>query len=322
VRTDFGTAISLDTKHVIAWVKENNPKAYFKRGRFHKDRQPSGDPDCRLGCKRKRNQRPRSSRGSSEPPTTPHKDAVPAKGLQIGEFYWGYNSGVVATKVPGWGEFVLAELTQPFDRGDCSFFFPLMLATKRRLGFRPRFGTLDAAFDAWYVYAYFNDTQGGFAAVPFAQKGGHTRSFAPSGLPLCKAGLPMPRKLTYMARKGVLVPHRKARHACPLFFPEPTGRACPIKDPHWSKGGCVTTLAASIGARIRHQLDRTSQAYKDLYKQRTATERINAQATALGIERPKLRNGAAITNLNTLVYVLINLRALQRVRAQKRNQST
>ena len=28
---DFGTAISLDTKHVIAWVKENNPKAYQKR---------------------------------------------------------------------------------------------------------------------------------------------------------------------------------------------------------------------------------------------------------------------------------------------------
>jgi hypothetical protein len=312
---DFGQAISLDTKHVIAWVKENNSKAYFKEGRFHKDRQPSGDPDCRLGCKRKRNQRTKS-----EPPTTPHKDAVPAKGLQIGEFYWGYNSGVVATKVPGWGEFALAELTQPFDRGDLSFFFPLMLATKRRLGFRPRFGTLDAAFDTWYVYAYFNDAHGGLAAAPFSQRGGHTRTFAPNGLPLCKAGLPMPRKSTYMARSGVLVPHRKARHACPLLYPEPTGAVCPINDPHWPKGGCITTLAASIGARIRHQLDRTSQAYKDLYKQRTATERINAQATALGIERPKLRNGAAITNLNTLIYVLINLRALQRVRAKKRNQ--
>jgi hypothetical protein len=315
---DFGQAISLDTKHVIAWVKENNPKAYFKHGRYHKDQQPAGDPDCRLGCKRKRNQRPRSPRGSSEPPGTPLHDAVPARGLQIGEFYWGYNSGIVATKVPGWGEFVLAELTQPFDRGDLSFFFPLMAATKRRLGFRPRFGALDAAFDSWYVYAYFNDAQGGFAAVPFSQRGGHTRAFGPHGLPLCKAGLPMPRKSTYMARSGVLVPHKKARHACPLLFPEPTGTACPIDDSHWPTGGCSTTLAASIGARIRYQLDRTSDAYKHLYKQRTATERINAQATALGIERPKLRNGAAIANLNTLIYVLINLRALQRVRAHKR----
>jgi len=31
-----------------------------------------------------------------------------------------------------------------------------------------------------------------------------------------------------------------------------------------------------------------------LYNQRTAVERINAQAVALGIERPHLRNGAAI----------------------------
>ena len=43
-------------------------------------------------------------------------------------------------------------------------------------------------------------------------------------------------------------------------------------------------------------------------------ERINSQAVELGIERPKLRNGFAIANLNTLVYVLINLRALQRIR--------
>ena len=68
---------------------------------------------------------------------------------------------------------------------------------------------------------------------------------------------------------------------------------------------------------LRYRLDRDSQAYKHLYKQRTANERINSQAVELGIERPKLRNGQAIANLNTLIYVLINLRALQRIRQQK-----
>jgi hypothetical protein len=48
-------------------------------------------------------------------------------------------------------------------------------------------------------------------------------------------------------------------------------------------------------------LDRDSQRYKDIYKQRTATERINSQAKALGIERPHIRNGKAIANLNTLI---------------------
>jgi hypothetical protein len=315
---EFGQTISLDTKHVIAWVKENNPKAYIKGGRYHKGQQPAGDPDCRLGCKRKRNQRTQS-----EGAVTPLHDAVPAKTLKIGEFFWGYGSGVVATKVPGWGEFVLAELTQPFNCGDLSYFFPLMTAVQRRLGFRPCFGTLDAAFDAFYVYEYFHrDQDPGFAAVPLVNKGGRKRSFDPNGLPLCKAGLSMPCKFTFWARKGVLVPHKKGRYVCPLFFPKPTGQPCPIEDPHWAKGGCKTTLATSIGARIRHQLDRNGAAYKDLYKQRTATERINALATDLGIERPKLRNGTAIANLNSLIYVLINLRALQRVRAKKRDPSS
>jgi len=109
---DFGCCISLDTKHILAWVKQNNPKAYVK-DRYDKEEQPSGDPDCRLGCKRKHNQRSRQ-----EPPDTPLSDAVPASTIKVGEYYWGYGSGVVATKVPGWCEVVLAELTQPFDQGD------------------------------------------------------------------------------------------------------------------------------------------------------------------------------------------------------------
>ena len=37
---------------------------------------------------------------------------------------------------------------------------------------------------------------------------------------------------------------------------------------------------------------------------------------ALGIERPKLRNQLAIANQNTLIYILINLRAMQRLAKQ------
>lgn len=48
----FGEAVSVDTKHILAWVKENNPKAYVTE-RFDKAKQPQGDPDCKLGCKKK-----------------------------------------------------------------------------------------------------------------------------------------------------------------------------------------------------------------------------------------------------------------------------
>jgi hypothetical protein len=238
----------------------------------------------------------------------------------VAEYYWGYASGVVATKVPGWGEFVLAELTQPFNQPDVSYFHPLMTDTERRLGFRPRYGAFDAAFDAFYVYEHFHrddlPPHEAFAAVPLSKRGGKRRQFDEQGLPLCEAGLPMPLKYTYVCRT-TRVEHERGRYACPLIFPQPTGEPCPIQHKKWPKG-CITTLATSVGARIRHQIDRDSDIYTHVYRQRTATERINSQAKELGIERPRLRNGQAIANQNTLIYVLINLRALHRVRQKKR----
>lgn len=299
---DFGQIVSLDTKHIIAWCRQNNPKAYIKAGRFDKDCQPTGDPDCKLGCKRRRNQ------------TTPTEEGKPASGkVTIGEYYWGYASGVVATKAPNVGEFVLAEVTQTFDFGDLTYFMPLMAQVEQRLGFRPRYGTADAGFDAWYVHDYFhNPEQQGFAAVPLRQmKQGH-RQFDPSGLPLCPAGLAMPRKSTFTNRTS-LVQHQRGRYVCPLLYPEPSGKVCPIDHEKWPDGGCKLVMPTANGARIRHQLDRQTEQYKEIYKQRTAVERIFSQAVALGIERPKLRNRQAITNLNTLTYLLINLRAMQRL---------
>ncbi len=87
----LGENISLDTKPIIAWVEENNPKAYVE-DRYNKDRQPKGDPDCRLGCKRRHNQRA----SSKAPPPTPSKNPQPADTVSVGEYYWGYASGVVA----------------------------------------------------------------------------------------------------------------------------------------------------------------------------------------------------------------------------------
>ena len=310
----FGECISLDTKHIIAWVKENNPKTYIEQGRYDKTRQPAGDPDCRLGCKRKHNQRKKKDAVESLPADSPFE--------KVGEYYWGYGSGVVATKVADWGEFVLAELTQPFDHSDVSYFKPLMACVEQRLGFRPRFGAFDAAFDAFYVYEYFaNADPPGFAAVPFVERGRKAnRQFDPQGLPLCEAGLAMTPHYTYWC-KTALIPHERGRFVCPLIPPTNTGQVCPIQHTSWAKGGCITTIATSPGSRLRYQVDRQSDAYKAVYKQRTATERVNSQAVAFGIERPKLRNGISIANHNTLTYVLINLHALQRIRLRRRTKS-
>jgi hypothetical protein len=309
-----GECISLDTKHIIAWVKENNPKAYVPE-RFNKNKQPVGDPDCKFGCKRKHN------RQVTEPQITPDKLAIPARTVSIGEYYWGYGSGIVVVKVPAWGEFVLAENTQTFDKPDVSYFFPLMQQTEQRLGFRPRFGSFDAAFDAFYIYEYFHcpDDAQAFAAVPFSEKGGYKhRKFSPEGLPICAAGLPMPLLFAYTDRTVTIVEHERGKYVCPFFSKgvkyKFIKQNCPIHHQNARKGGCTATMPTSIGARLRYSLDRHSQLYKEVYNQRSATERINSQAVNLGIERPHFRNGNAIANLNTLIYTLINLRLLQKVR--------
>jgi hypothetical protein len=298
----FGQVVSIDTKHIVGWVKENNPKAYVPT-RHDKTQQPAGDPDCKLGCKRRRNQK------------TPLKEGRPVnQKASIGEYYWGYASGVAATKLADIGEFILAEVTQPFDHGDVTYFFPLMEQVERRLGFRPPFGTADAAFDSFYVYDYFHsEDHDGFAAVPLRNVQ-QIRHFDDDGLPLCDAELPMALKGTFINRTS-MVQHRRSRYVCPLLHPQPNGRSCPMQHDNWSKGGCKLTIPAAIGARIRYQLDRESDRYIAIYKQRTAVERIFSQAMALGIERPKLRNQQAIANQNTLTYILINLRTMQRIPA-------
>ncbi len=312
-----GDCVSLDTKHILAWVKENNPKAYVEN-RFDKKQQPRGDPDCKLGCKRKHNRQV----ASPDRPATPSTNPLPANLVAVGEYHWGYGSGVVAVKVPDFGEFILAELTQPFNQPDLSYFLPLMRKTEQVLGFKPRWGTFDAAFDAWYVYDYFHrpDDPDAFAAVPFSEKGGYKaggRSFSPEGLPICQAGLPMPLLFTFTDRTTSLVEHERGKYGCPLS----PASDCPIHHKNAAEKGCTAMMPTSPGARLRYTLDRSSETYKAIYRQRTAVERINSQAVALGIECPHLRNGDAIANVNTLIYTLINLRVLQRIRQKLANSA-
>jgi hypothetical protein len=319
----FGDIVAGDTKHILAWVKENNPKQYVKEGRFDPKRQPKGDPDCTLGAKKRRNRSPDADDElSADAPATPTTEAeAPSQKRGDTDYYWGYASGVVATIVPDLGEVVLAERTRPFNESDISYVWPLIRQTEQRLGRRPRFGAWDAAFDAHYVYEYFH-TAGGFAAVPVVVNPRHgVRQFSAEGRPLCAAGLPMPRRLLYQDRTNMLQPEQREQCVCPLLYPTPTGEPCPIDDPHCAKGGCRTTIAASIGARIRWQLDRKSDAYTTIFNQRTVCERVNSQAVELGIERPKLRNQRSITNQNTLLYVLLNLQTLQRMEAKQRAQA-
>jgi hypothetical protein len=99
-----------------------------------------------------------------------------------------------------------------------------------------------------------------------------------------------------------------------LLFPQTTGECCEHEQFLKDKG-CVKDLNCEKGAQMRVTLNRTSPFYKMIYTQRTSAERINSQAKALGIERPRLRNRQSIRNRNTLIYLVTNAKALRRARA-------
>jgi hypothetical protein len=287
----LGEVVAFDVKHIYAWVKENNARVYVPE-RYDKTRIPAGDPDCKLGVKRSTNQE--QPDGSTEE----HKELI-----------WGYGTGVAAATTPDYGDVVLAEYTQPFNAGDVTYFRSLYQQTVVALGQYPTHVTADAAFDAWYVYEVAAH-HGGIGAVPLNTHGHEEMPRDPDGTPRCEQGLLMQPTSQFDHTYG----YRAQRFRCPLLFSEQIGATC--THPQFLKGkGCVKDVNWELGGIQRATLDRDGPLYHIIYNQRTCCERINSQAKELGIERPKVHNGRSVANLNTLIYVVINVRALQRAKS-------
>jgi hypothetical protein len=282
----LGEVVSIDVKHIYGWVRENNPRLSIPY-RYSTQRRPVGDHDCRVGVKTSHNR-------------VQEDGSVKVKK----EYLWGYGSGIIAATVADYGDVVLAELTQPFNQRDITFFRPLYVQVISALGLYPTHLAADAAYDAWYVYDAFV-RRGGIAAIPLNAR--TDTIFDPDGVPRCPIGLRMHPTYRYAHPYG----YHAQRYRCPLLFPQASDQTCDHEQFKKSKG-CIKDINDEPGGRARLLMDRTNPLYHAVYDQRTACERINSQAKELGIERPKVRNGRSVANLNTLIYVVINVRALQR----------
>ncbi|HEU0002179.1 MAG TPA: hypothetical protein VFQ36_14855, partial [Ktedonobacteraceae bacterium] len=278
----LGETVAFDVKHIYAWVKHNNPRVSMI-DRFCKEQQPGGDPDCRVGVKRSTN-----------------RELPDGSTKEVKEYLWGYGSGVAAATTADYGDVVLAEYTQPFNENDVTYFRPLYRRTVLALDDFPIHVTADAAFDAWYVYEAAA-RHGGIGAVPLNQHSHASFARAADGTPRCEKGLLMHPTYQFDHTYG----YRSQRFRCPLLFPDRTGTPC--DHDQFTKGkGCVKDVNWEPGGIQRVTLDRDGPLYHAVYSQRTCCERINSQAKALGIERPKVRNGQSVKNLNTLIYLIIN----------------
>jgi hypothetical protein len=288
----LGETVAVDVKHIYAWVTENNPRTYVN-GPYNVKHIPKGDPDCRLGIKKSSNQ---------EQPDGSKKEKK--------EGLFGYGSGVAACTDPVYGEVVLAEFTQPFNAADVSYYRRLFDHSVLALGHYPSHVAADAAYDFWYVYQTIAATGPGIAAIAPNDHGQERVRRQPDGTPYCSKGLLMSASYRFRHTRG----YQAQRFRCPLLFPQKTGQSC--EHEQFQKGkGCVKDVNMEKGGLMRSLIDRDGPLYHAVYTQRTAAERINSRAKELGIERPRVRNIGSVRHLNTLIYLVLNVRTLAKAKS-------
>lgn len=265
--------LAVDVKHQYAPVQENNPKAYVTQ-RFDPNKRPKGDPEARLGVKRRHNQ-------------AAHNTPSQAKDAHV-EYVWGYGSGIAVAQTKTQQTFVIADLTQPFNQTDVTYGVPLRTLAETNFGEPFLHFTADAAFDTSDLYT--GRPEGGIAAIPLNLRGQPATHLSAQGVPLCACN---DQPMRWVRRSKKL--HRQVN-----FF------AC-------ETCGGQRQMIDHEGNRLRLLLDRSSALYRQVYRQRTAAERVNSQATALGIERPQQHGLASVSVRNRLTYLVLNLMQLQRL---------
>lgn len=212
-----------------------------------------------------------------------------------GEYLWGYGSGIAVVWTSTKEGVVLADMTLPFNVNDVTFAPTLLEATIARLKHVPEVLIADAAFDAQCVYAYFLDSHSTLA-IPLNSRGHPTFRWTADGQPCC------PKDSTPMVGGAPWQERGQPRQAfrCPTC-------------------GHTHKLFIDPIHRVRWQLDRSSPAFKRLYRQRTVVERVNSLADTYKLTHPRLRRQSSVAHRNSFIYIVLNLHVLQRLRQQRKD---
>jgi hypothetical protein len=292
---------AMDTKEILAHVKENNPKQYVK-DRYKKGKIPCGDKTCALGAKPSSN-----------------KDA---NGKKKPRYFWGYKSGAIFSQTEH-GLVCLSECTSPAAKADVRFFFTMILPLVL-LGIDVKVFLADAAFDAWYVYAAI-DALGAKAYIPINTRGHKIlkQEFGPNGRPVCQKGLEMDNSGKWFDKqKG----YHRQKATCPMVNPTTGKRKKKHEDTdceilNTKPKGCTRVINLDDPDNLRFAIDRQSREFKDTYKQRTQAERGFSTLKNYGIETPIQRNVNSVSNLATLAYCLMNAKVIVKAEEQLTHQS-
>jgi hypothetical protein len=283
---------AVDVAEVWARVAANNPKAYVPQ-RYDKKQTQRGAPSARLGVKTTSNQ------GGQK---------------VIQRSFWGWKSGAIAVRTQ-YGLVCLHDLTLPGNTADVNFFRPLLQPLREQLHLKLFKIVADAAFDAGYVYRDTRD-QGGTAYIALNTRGHAVlqQRFGPHGRLLCPDGREMDNAGQWFDQKKG---YRRGRFTCPFYNSQGhrkqalLGETCQCQHAQFPAGGCRHTINLDDPDQVRFAVDRGSRDFKETYARRTDAERLFSRAEGYHLEHPEVESLTSVANLNTLLYLLLNVQTLE-----------
>jgi len=291
-----GRILALDSCPILSPVRENNLKTAV-RDRFNKVRFPKADSTARLGVLA--------------------SYARPESRKTI--FFWGYRNHIVAdteTELPLW------EQTEPADRKDSQMAIQLLASLTSTIVLTIEAVCADSAYDSEAILQVIVDqlhAQPIVARHPRHQSNPEFRIKGP--VVLCPANLEM-------FRRGKMTPRRTGityqQYSCPIHY----GRVkpqqlltCPAAHPKFLKQkGCNYLLR--VTPSIRSQIPYGSDSFRELYRERTAVERVFSRLLTVAMQDMPTRGLIAAKNLCTIAHITVLLVALTAYRQGHSDQLT
>jgi hypothetical protein len=287
-----GRILALDSCPILSPVRENNLKTSV-RDRFNKVRFPKADPTARLGV------------------LASYARAESRKVI----FFWGYRNHIIAdteTELPLW------EQTEPADRKDSPLAIPLLQALTSTIALPVEAVCADSGYDSEAILKFIVDhlhAQPVVAAHPRHQSNPEFRVQGPAVI--CPANLDM-------FHRGKMTPRRTGityqQYSCPIHYDRIMKQRyliCPAAHPKFFKQkGCNYLLRVSPS--IRSQIPYGSDTFRQLYRKRTAVERVFSRLLTIAMQDLPTRGLAAARNLCTVAHITVLLVALT---AQRQKQA-
>lgn len=279
-----GHVLALDSCPILSPVRENNLKTAV-RDRFNKERFPKADPTARLGV------------------LASYARAETRKVI----FFWGYRNHIVAdteTELPLW------ERTEPADRKDGPLAIPLLQALTTAVPFPIEAVCADSSYDNEAFLRFVVEqlhAQPIVARHPRHQSNPDFRVQA--SVVICPADLEM-------FRRGKMTPRRTGityqQYSCPIYYTRTAQQRfliCPASHPKFfDQKGCNYLLR--VTPTLRSQIPYGSEAFRRLYRERTAVERVFSRLLTVAMQDLPTRGLTSARNLCTIAHITVLLVAL------------